>query len=132
MYKRQLLDQPDDWMDGANMRRRGAAREDQEEDTTWNADHNWAGSKDDEVRHELERGPMWIANAKKATAGPGPVTDIPDVARDSLNERQRNCYDVVKHHVENGGEPLRTMALGTAGTGKSYLCLLYTSPSPRD
>ena len=28
-----LLDQPDDWMDGANMRRRGAAREEQEEDT---------------------------------------------------------------------------------------------------
>ena len=116
-----LLDQPDDWMDGANMRRRGAAREEQEEDTTWNADHNWAGYRVDEVEHELERGPMWIANAKKAAAGTGRVTDIPHVAPDSLNERQRNCYDVVKHHFENGGEPLRMMVLGTAGTGKSYL-----------
>ena len=82
-----LLDQPDDWMDGANMRRRGAAREEQEEDTRWNADHNWDGSRVDEVQHELERGPMWIANAKKAAAGTGPVTDIPDVTPDSLNER---------------------------------------------
>ena len=64
---------------------------------------------------------MWIANAKKAAAGTGPVTDIPDVTPDSLNEWQRNCYDVVKHHFENGGEPLRMMVLGTAGTGKSYL-----------
>ena len=64
---------------------------------------------------------MWIANAKKAAAGTGRVTDIPHVAPDSLNERQRNCYDVVKHHFENGGEPLRMMVLGTAGTGKSYL-----------
>ena len=105
-------------MDGANMRRRGAAREEQEEDTTWNADHNWAGSRDDEVQHELEKGPMWIANAKKAAAGTGPVTDTPDVTPDSLNEQQRNCYDVVKHHFENGGEPVRMMVLGTAGTGK--------------
>ena len=64
---------------------------------------------------------MWIANSKKAAAGTGPVTDIPDVTPDSLNERQRNCYDVVKHHFENGGEALRMMVLGTAGTGKSYL-----------
>ena len=27
----------------------------------------------------------------------------------------------MKHHFENGGEPLRMMVLGTAGTGKSYL-----------
>ena len=81
-----LLDHPDDWMDGANMWRRGAAREEQEEeDTRWNADHNWAGSREDEVQDELERGPMWIDNAKKAAAGTGPVTDIPDVAPDSLN-----------------------------------------------
>ena len=122
-------------MDGANMRRRGAAREEQEEVTRWNADHNWAGSRDDKVQHELESGPMWIANAMKVAAGTDPVADISDVTLDSLNERQRNCYDVVKHHFENGGEPLRMMVLGTAGTGKSYLvyaCLLYTSPSPRD
>ena len=53
-----FVDQPDDWMDGANMWRRGAGREEQEEDTRWNADHNWAASRDDEVQHELERGPM--------------------------------------------------------------------------
>ena len=98
----------------------GAAREEQEHDTRWNADHNWAGSRDDEIQHELGRGPMWIANAKKAATGTVPVTDIPDVTPDSLNERQRNCYDVVKHHFENGGEALR------------MICLLYTSPSPRD
>ena len=76
-----LLDQPDDWMNGANMRRRGAAREEQEEDTRWNADHNRAGSRVDEVQHELERGPMWIANAKNAAAGTGRVTDIPHVSQ---------------------------------------------------
>ena len=52
-----LLDQPVDWMDGANMRQRGAAREEQEEDTRWDADHNWAASRADEVQGELERGP---------------------------------------------------------------------------
>ncbi|CAN0559485.1 unnamed protein product, partial [Ectocarpus sp. 12 AP-2014] len=47
---------------------------------------------------------------------------MPHVAPDSLNERQRNCYDVVKDHFENEREePLRMMVLGTAGTGKSYL-----------
>ncbi|CAM9347385.1 unnamed protein product, partial [Ectocarpus sp. 12 AP-2014] len=70
-----LLDQPDDWMDGANMRRRGAARGEQEVDTRRNADHNWAGARATEVRDELERGPTWIANAKKAAHGTGPATE---------------------------------------------------------
>ena len=49
------------------------------------------------------------------------------MAPDSLNERQRNCFDVVKHHFENGGDPLRMMVLGTAGTGKSYLVYALSS-----
>ncbi len=103
------------------MRRRGAAREEQEIDTTWAANHNSAGAIAAEVQGGLQRGPKWVANTKKAAAGKSPVDEVPDVAPDSLNERQRNCFDVGKHHFENGGEPLRMMVLGTAGMGKSHL-----------
>ncbi|CAN0543926.1 unnamed protein product, partial [Ectocarpus sp. 12 AP-2014] len=113
-----LLDQPDDWMDGANMQRKGAARKEQEVDTRRDADNNWAGARATEVQDELERGPTWIANAKNVAAGTDPAIEIPHGAPDSLNERQRNCYDVVRDHFENErSEPLRMTVLGTAGMG---------------
>ncbi|CAM9107682.1 unnamed protein product [Ectocarpus sp. 13 AM-2016] len=100
-----LLDQPDDWMDVANMRRRGAAREEQEVDTRGTPTTTWPAPE--RLRSKMS----WREGER-----------IPHVAPDSLNERQRNCYDVVMNHFENErSEPPHIMVLGTAGAGKSYL-----------
>lgn len=46
----------------------------------------------------------------------------------TLNERQRQCYVVVKAHFETGGDgmPLRMMVLGAAGSGKVWLVYAFS------
>ena len=86
-----------------------------------NKDFDWIN--DTQLQYsasELALAGQWIQKNSTSTTNPsGLFKELPLVTRDSLNDRQRKCFDLVTECYHSSTQ-LLLIVTGTAGTGKSH------------